>query len=383
MIYYITPIVIGFLLSFFEFKFNDYYIKTPVTKRLFVFISAIIFCGGYMTGSDWVNYELLYNDASFIGLKYYPKEKGFYLLMLIFKKIGLGFFPFLIICKLFAFTVLAKFISNNFKSFYLPFTIFLASDALFLFIDNPLRFMIAFGIIVISYKYLLNRRFIPYLLLVVLASTIHISSAIMLLLYFSFLIKTYNKYISILIYFFAFVLLSPDLVLVFIERLIPSLKILIHYYLDKMVTEEIQLFSIGRIIYLLFFIIVVLNRDKILKHKETGTKIYQFTIAMFYLMILGWIIPTFFRLSLFLIPFLYISLSIIILTKSKLQIFLKLFFVLYFTLSTVKEIYSTYVYIPYSNYFTSLLVKEQSFSYRANYNKEMYFKRTGSWPTYD
>ncbi len=242
MIYYITPIVIGFLLSFFEFKLGEYHIKTPLTKKLFVFISAIIFCGGYMTGSDWVNYELLYNDASFMGLKYYPKEKGFYILMLIFKKIGFGFFPFLIICKLFAFIVLAKFISNNFKSFYLPFTIFLASDALFLFVDNPLRFMIAFGIIVISFKYLLIRRFIPYLILVILASTFHIASVIMLFVYFSFLIKTLNKYVSIVIYFLAFVLLSPDLVLVFIERLIPNFGIFFHFYLDKMDRKKFHYF---------------------------------------------------------------------------------------------------------------------------------------------
>ena len=383
MIYYITPIVIGFLLSFFEFKLDEYHIKTPLTKKLFVFISAIIFCGGYMTGSDWVNYELLYNDASFIGLKYYPKEKGFYILMLIFKKIGFGFFPFLIICKLFAFIVLAKFISNNFKSFYLPFTIFLASDALFLFVDNPLRFMIAFGIIVISFKYLLIRRFIPYLILVILASTFHIASVIMLFVYFSFLIKTLNKYVSIIIYLLAFVLLSPDLVLVFIERLIPNFGIFFQFYLDKMKPEQIQLFSIGRIVYLFLFIVLVWHRDKILKFKKLGTRIYELTIAMFYIMILGWIIPTFFRLSLFLIPFMYLSLSITILSKSKFQILLKTFFILYFTLSTVKDIYSTYVYIPYSNYFVSLFKKEQSYNYRVNYNKEMYFKRTGSWPTED
>ena len=95
---------------------------------------CIDFCGGYMTGSDWQNYELMYNDILSFHLNQFTREHGFYLLMFLFK--SRIWFPFLIICK-FCFYVIKQFISQYSINFYLSFSIFLASDALFLFVDNP------------------------------------------------------------------------------------------------------------------------------------------------------------------------------------------------------------------------------------------------------
>lgn len=380
MIYYLIPIIIGLLFSFFELNIGDFKIKSPSTRKLFVLFSAIIFCGGYMAGSDWVNYELIYNHATYLNLKYYNSKTGFYLLMLIFKMLGFGFFPFMVICKFFVFYVLSNFLSNIFKSFYLPFTIFLSTYALFLFVDNPLRFMIAFGFVVLSYKYLLNSKIIPYLLLVIIAATIHISSLIMIFLYFSSYIKIYNKYRVILIYLFFSILLSPAFISQFIARYFPEFIALMGLYYERMITFETSAISIGRIVYFFFFILVINNRDKIINYEKYGMQIYAFTIAYFYLQLLGWSMPTFFRLSLFLLPFLCISLSIILLSEIRLQRLLRLFFVSYLIFSTISEIYSTYVYVPYTNYFTSLFKDDLPYSYRAHYNKNIYFERTGKRP---
>ena len=55
-------------------------------------------CFGYMTGSDWRSYEPIYNEIDFNNLFYnYFFEPGYYIYMLIFKflKIGFGHFSFL------------------------------------------------------------------------------------------------------------------------------------------------------------------------------------------------------------------------------------------------------------------------------------------------
>ena len=383
MIFYLFPIVTGFLFSFLEVKVDNYYIKTSITKNLFIIVTAVIFCGGYMTGSDWRNYELLYSEASISLLNYYPKEKGFYLLMIIFKEIGFGFFPFLIVSKFFVFFVVSNFIANNFKSFYLPFSIFLSTEALFLFVDNPLRFMIAFGLVVLSYKFLLNRKIIPFLLLIFLAISFHITSVIMLFIYFVPRFKVRKKYVNLTIYFILFFLLSPELFSVIFKRYFPSLIFFLGSYYERMMIKEFMFFSIGRIVYSILFVIIVMFRESILDSSKYGKQYYTYSIAYFYISLSGMVIPTFFRLPIYLVPFLCISLSTILVSKIKLRQLYRIGIASYFVLSTIKGIYSTYVYIPYTNYFTSLLKNELPYSYRANYNKNKYFERTGSWPEND
>lgn len=380
MIYYLTPIITGFTLSFYKFSIGNLKLNSFSTINLFVFVSAIIFCGGYMTGSDWIGYELLYDEASITNLKFYSKEKGFYLLMLIFKTIGLGFFPFLIICKFFVFYVLKNFILKHFKSFYLPFAIFLASDALFLFVDNPLRFMIAFGFVIISLKYLLDRKFIVYSFIIIIATTFHISSIIMLILYFTPNIKMLRKFYVLLLYFFFFFLLDPEIIRGLIEKQLPYLVYLVEWHLEKTSTHQFHQFPIGKIVKGVFFIIIVMNREKIQNYHKYGKLFYALTISYFYILLICSTIPTFFRFSYFFVPFLYLSLSILLLSPNKIQKLIRIFIISYFLLSPIQKMYSTWVYLPYTNYFTSLLKEKKEYNFRANYNKNMYFKRTGSYP---
>lgn len=61
------------------------------TAELFiVLILGIFFCSGYMTGSDWRNYEICYEDATWNAL-FNPSrylEPGYYFYMLLAKSIG-------------------------------------------------------------------------------------------------------------------------------------------------------------------------------------------------------------------------------------------------------------------------------------------------------
>lgn len=377
MIFYIIPIIIGFLLSF--NKSNDNFTGRKSIKNLFVLLCAILFCGGYMTGSDWHVYEMMYDEARWNDLKFVQREHGFYILMLMFKKIGFGFFPFMILCRFLVFYIVKGFISNYSNNFYFSFSVFLASNALFLFVDNPLRFMIAFGIIVLSLRYLLERKFILYFLFISIAFTFHISSFIMIFVYF-IPYKTFNnKFIQIFLYLFLFIILNPSMLGGFIQDNITLFSFYTEYYLETNPDEHINILSIGRFINALLFIFIVINKDKIINFFEKGEQLYLYTITYFYLSLFA-IIPTFFRLSLFLVPFFYISIPMILFSKTQNISLVKIVVIAYFLISPIRQIYSTFTYIPYSNFFVSLFEPEKSYYERVNYNKNKYYERTGKWP---
>lgn len=369
--------LIGIILSFYEN--NNIIIGHNTTlKNIFVFICAVIFCGGYMTGSDWHVYEIMYEQATWNEFKFVEREHGFYILMLLFKKIGFSFFPFMIICRFFVFYIVKQFISDYSNNFYFTFSVFLASNALFIFVDNPLRFMIAFGILIIAIRFLMNRKFIPYVLLTAVAFTFHISSVIMIIICFMpYLIGINKKAITISIYLLLFILLTPTLLGGFIEKYVTVFSLYTEHYLDNIQNREINIFSIGRLAGFFFFIIIVLNRDEIISFSDKGKLIYKFTIIYFYISLLS-IIPTFFRLSLFVVPFFYISISIIFF--SRLKLLMNSLIITYLLFSPIRQIYSTFTYLPYTNYFTSLFETEKSYNYRVNYNKIKYLERTGEWP---
>jgi len=380
MIYYLIPILIGIIFSFYSVKLGPLNSKSSRVRNFYLLLTAFIFCGGYMTGSDWVNYEIMYLNISISDISSLQREKGFFVLMLIFKQLGFGFFPFLILVKFIVFYIVANFILKHFESFYLPFSIFLSTYALFLYVDNPLRFMIAFGIIVLSFKYLLERKFIPYALIIIFATTFHISSVIMLVIYFSLYIKVSRRFLLI-IYFFIFFTLSPHIVGNLIQSFFPQLPPLISTYFHRMQIMEYNAFPIGKVINAIFFIVIVFNKSLIERGINKGNVFFILSINFFFFNLLGYIIPTFFRFSIFLSIFFDISLAFLTISITR-KAFLRVFLCSYLLFTTVRSIYSTYVYIPYSNYFISLFQNEKEYYERSRYNKIKYYERTGSWPEY-
>lgn len=103
-------------------------------------------------------------------------------------------------------------------------------------------------------------------------------------------------------------------------------------------------------------------------------------IFYFYFLLLA-AIPTMFRLSLFLAPFFYLSLSVILTSQFQFKIIIKYFIISYFIFSPISKIYNTWVYIPYSNYLISLITNDlHGYQYRINHNRTKYFERMGKWP---
>lgn len=377
MLFYLFPAVTSFLLGILRIKGTKQYFLMLV---LFIsFMSLFVFCCGYMTGSDWRNYELLYAQASFNQLFEYESEKGFYVLVLLFKFIGFTFFPFLIICKCIVFFVIIFFFYiQERRLYFLSFGIFLSTYALFVFVDNPLRFMIALGIITYSFDFLFHRKIISYFGVIILASFFHVSSLVMIPLYFATKIKMRRRYL-LLGYFATFFLVTPSLVIQIIERYLPFLIPLIRMYYERMGLLDFSYFTIGRVVYLLFFILILYKRDVIVHHSKNGYALYSLSIIFYYLGLVGNVIPTCFRLAIFLSPIFILTLAFIIDNVFKEKTLIKSCFVAYFLLSMFSKINSTYVYIPYTNYF-NYMFDDLPYSYRSNYNERKFYERTGSHP---
>ena len=86
LIYYLFPFVL-YICSLFNFK----------NKKLKVFLAislGVFLCTTYFNGSDWRQYEIMYNEATLGEIQEFKKEKGFYLYMLFFKLFNIDFFNF-------------------------------------------------------------------------------------------------------------------------------------------------------------------------------------------------------------------------------------------------------------------------------------------------
>ena len=116
------------------------------------------------TGSDWRQYEPMYNEIDFHNLFYnYFAEPGYYIYMLIFKFMHFSFWNFFILTKVIIFFLCARIINEYVPEFrFLVWMFFLPWFGFYLFIDNPMRNLIAVAIFLYASRYIINRSFLKY-----------------------------------------------------------------------------------------------------------------------------------------------------------------------------------------------------------------------------
>ena len=105
---YILCIVGSWLLAIY-YKVN----RRKEFYYVYILVLTIFFCFGYTTGSDWRNYELMYES---VGTELFEKtyiiEPGYYYYMLFFKSIGFSFWPFFCLTKTVSFLILLRQLTN-------------------------------------------------------------------------------------------------------------------------------------------------------------------------------------------------------------------------------------------------------------------------------
>ena len=150
-----------------------------VALGLFVFVASFRF----QVGADWYSYKNIYEYIDSKNVFSYPIEPLFAYSVYFLKSI-INNYSFFI----FVFTTFAIFI--KFKQFYKYSPFFFVSVMVYLSIQfttydlNGIRQGIAIGVVYLSIPYLINRKLVPFLLTILVASCFHASSIIVLPFYF-------------------------------------------------------------------------------------------------------------------------------------------------------------------------------------------------------
>jgi len=355
------------------------------SKYYFIFtivVSTLFFCFGYMTGSDWRQYEPMYNligEGRGIGIFVEP---GFYAYMVLFNYLKINFWGFLIFTKIVSFLVFIFFIKKySPENKYFVLAYFLVSFGLFYYIDNPLRNLIAATIYLFSIHYILEGNFLKYLLIVLLAATFHVSVLITIPFYFILNIdlKKAHWILIFLLVIIASIILRAKLMgwLTGLLGTNPYIGSKITFYFSSMNGVESHFFSLGTIIKFIFFILILISKDYFFKAGKIGKMLFNGSMLFLLFNRLGASIIVLSRFQMYTAIFFCIAIIFMIKnieSSSRKTYLLFLVVIIYATL--IMTITTTYKYIPYTNYLF-YLNKNVPFYQRANYNyvKSPYYER--------
>lgn len=346
----------------------------PAWLRTYLVLLCIFLCFGYMTGTDWRAYEDIYEHINFNNLFYnYFQEPGYYIYMLPFKFFDIDFFVFFIFTKVLCFVVVTtKLIEYCDKYKYIGLMYFVPCWGFYLFIDNPMRNLIAVSISIFAFKYLLERKPIPYFTIVILAMTFHTTACVMIPAYFFLHKKLSTKKIVMLYAVINIVFANRTLLTLIISNIfgfIPYVEGKINSYIETSNVEGGgRTISLGFIIFFTFFVLLCIYKNQIYKMKN-GISIWNGAITFLLLYRLATTIEVFMRFQIYYVLFFVAGISILtsFFTERSKKIYIT--YMLGLAIIGSSQIFATWRYIPYTNYLTYTLKGEfPSYSFRSAYN---------------
>ena len=153
-------------------------------------IAPVIIWAGFRSGAGYVDtnaYIYTYSKipTGFGDLYHYitvvqTKDPGFSIYMAIIKMVfGASYTPFLIITALIQGLSVTFFFRKYSPQFMISMFILIASTE-YLWMFNGIRQFLAVAIALIAFRFLFEKKYIPYVLLILLASTIHLTAIILL-----------------------------------------------------------------------------------------------------------------------------------------------------------------------------------------------------------
>lgn len=345
-------------------------------KWLVAFLSflCIFLCFGYMTGTDWRNYEYMYDSINLNRLFYdYYAEPGFYLYMLPFKTLDIDFFNFLVFTKVWCFCSIFYIMTKYAEEYkYVSIMYFLPWYSFYLFIDNPLRNLMSVSIMMMALPLLKNRRILPYILMTLLATSMHITAIIMLPIYF-LLTRNVSSWVWVLL-FIVFNLIFADRA--FLVMIISKLFGGIPYIAEKMtryfeMNNEFsrgRVLSLGMIIHTLYFVLLIYYRKLFMK-LEHGKLIFAGAIIYLLFYRLATTIEVFMRFQLYFAVFFVIAISLLVRAFARKSRVVYLTALLIISFIPCQTLFKDYRYIPYTNYLVYVIKGDfPSYTYRSSYN---------------
>ena len=339
----------------------------------------IFLCFGYMTGSDWRGYEIEYGihptQISSVG------EYGFYCLYYVISTIIPDYWVAVGLMKciyLYSLLQLFKRLSSNYLSLL---ALSLPIFTCFILIDNPLRFMCALVFVNISTIKLIKKKYIASLLFIILSFFFHNTAVFFVLLFPAVLYAPKIAKVNGIVLIFLFVIVlyitsnmsNIQSIVALFMRYTNMLDIKDYtHYLDRN-TDGQNFFSVGSFIQILYFVLIVISKNSVIKKNVNGELVSGLAIFYMFLQRFTLMIPTGFRLT---IPFaIFYCLYIVMLKTSRKYIYYFFLFIILFQFG--RKLYSSYLYIPYTNSIPYIITEHKSYNDRYFYNYTKYRERFG------
>lgn len=189
------------------------YNKTCIIMFFTILILLLAF-RSIETGTDSKAYYITFNNISNLQfgnlLHYSDKEEFlFYVLNKIVVLIGGDFQCFLLVCSLISILPLLFLYKKEVNNSILMISLFLIVAPFSIFFSG-IRQSLALGIVAIAYKFIKDKKIIPFLLLIVIASYFHKSAIFCLILYPLYHVKITNKWLIFIIPIMAFLFLFRE-----------------------------------------------------------------------------------------------------------------------------------------------------------------------------
>lgn len=353
---------------------------TWYNKAYWYVLVPIILCFGYMTGSDWRNYELEWNLINVDNYNPFEdgyEEPGYWFLCYYAKKIGLGFWELNILIKLigyYAFLRIYRFFDNNCAWGLSYALVFWMLNSL---INFPARNFCAWICFFYGLKYIYERDWKKYIIVCALGLFFHKATIFSIPLYFlTYRMKEKSLKMSIW-----FIIPIVYLILVFRVQLLEYFSLLKFLDLDRRIGNYLESgtdnpylqrtsFSVGLIIRSLVFVVATFYYKEITSRFKYG----QFVLNMGLVVVLYDAIATFIPiiarahgsiLIMYCVLFSYLM-QVVKVNRILIKGIVTAILLLYTTLT----IQQGYIYVPYSNYLTYIFRDKPSYFYRDSYNKK-------------
>ncbi len=370
MLYYLLIFLAGVGIDFLDAR------KYRRLRLLYIFCLYIFLCFGYMTGSDWRSYEPLYESNDYYQ---YTTEPAFGYLMTGLHFIIKDFWLALGLLKCFYLWTVIRLLKELTPKWMTALAVMIPITLMFMLINNPLRFMLAAAFINLAIIAVYHRKFLPAIVFSVISVLFHnitIVCALYLLLLKKDLFSKFKSWTLVIIYLV--LIFGSTLLNAFITSRLGSLSLLallgVKDYFDYDMSLANSSFSIGTILNLILFLIIIYGRDSFIKKIPQGNFFFSLTVLYCYLFCILHFVPTGFRMVIPLSVYYCVCLAFFIHDKKVWRWFLTL----YFLVTMSKNIYEMYVYIPYSNSIPHIIMQDhKSYNERFGYNIKEYKKRTG------
>lgn len=181
MIYFVIIFILFILCIRIEFKDT----KNIHNVLFFVAVLMLILFAG-LRGNiepDYMNYKDIFRTSSFSTPTATTIEPGYFYFNKIIYELGLQFQWVIFIMAVLSVGIKAYFFKHNSPNFIFSLLLFYCS-VYFLYDFIAIRQALALSVFLLALPYLIKRDIVKYFILVILASTIHISATILLPLYF-------------------------------------------------------------------------------------------------------------------------------------------------------------------------------------------------------